>query len=129
MIINKDKTEEFTIQRDGDEKWKTCKILGSLLDTEKDIERRKALTLNVFNKFKYTLQSKRISKSIKIRIFVAYIQCVFLYNSELWTVTKSIEHKIDVFQRNILRKILGYNWIKGLQMKVYMKRPNLKLSV
>ena len=53
-----------------------CKILGSLLDTEKDIERRKALTFNVFNKFKYTLQSKRISQSIKIRIFVAYIQCV-----------------------------------------------------
>ena len=97
--------------------WKTCKILGSFLDTEKDIETRKALTFNVekdietrkaltfnvFNKFKHTLQSNIISQFIKIRIFVAYIQCVFLYNSELCTVTKSKEHKIYVFQRNILR--------------------------
>ena len=57
---------------------------------------------------------------------MAYIQCVFLYNSELWTVTKSIEHKIDVFQRNILRKILGYNWIKRISNESLYEKTKLE---
>ena len=29
-----------------------------------------------------------------------------MYNSELWTLTKKLENEIDVFQRNLLKKIL-----------------------
>ena len=42
-MINASKTEEYEIIRKGNEKWKKCKLLGSLLDTEKDIHRRKLL--------------------------------------------------------------------------------------
>ena len=31
---------------EGDDRWTACKYLGSLLDTEKDITRRKILALN-----------------------------------------------------------------------------------
>ena len=37
LIMNEEKTEEFTIKRNGEEKWKKCKLLGTLLDTEEDI--------------------------------------------------------------------------------------------
>ncbi len=41
-----------------------------------------------------------------MRIFNAFINSVFLYNSELWTLTKKLENEIDVFQRHLLRRIL-----------------------
>ncbi len=31
------KTEDYDITRKGDNKWKTCKLIGSLIDTEKGI--------------------------------------------------------------------------------------------
>ena len=46
LIINRSKTEEYDIGEEGDEKWKSCKILGSLLDTTKDIDRRRGLTID-----------------------------------------------------------------------------------
>ena len=35
LEINESKTEDYEIIRQGNEKWKTWKILGSLLDTER----------------------------------------------------------------------------------------------
>ena len=35
--FNDSKTEEYEITKDSDENWKKCKLLGSHLDTEKDI--------------------------------------------------------------------------------------------
>ena len=43
LIVNNTKTEEYEVVRGGDDKWKKCKYLGSLLETENDINRRKIL--------------------------------------------------------------------------------------
>ena len=57
LQINESKTEEYNIAQKGNEAWKECKILGSLLDTEKDINRGKMLAIDAyktrafFNKF------------------------------------------------------------------------------
>ena len=62
--------------------WKNCKLLGSLLDTEKDFGRRKRLTLDAMRKYDHVFKSKRISNALKIRTFNIYIASVFLYNTE-----------------------------------------------
>ena len=38
LIMNEEKTEEFTIKRNGEETWKKCKLLGTLLDTEENVK-------------------------------------------------------------------------------------------
>ena len=35
---------------------------------------------------------------------------IFLYNSELWNVTKTLEKKINSFQRRLLRYVLNIKW-------------------
>ena len=52
LICNKDKTEEYVINKTGDSTWKKCKYLGSLIDTEADYNRRKILALEVERKLK-----------------------------------------------------------------------------
>ena len=106
LFVNESKTEEYHITRGGDEKWKTCKCLGSLLDTDKDITRRKS----TYNKMKHIIENRKTSRTTIKRIFKAYLESVFLYNSELWTMNKKQRDVIDVFQRNQIRRALKVNW-------------------
>ena len=50
--MNEEKREEFTIKRNGEETWRKCKLLGTLLDTKEDVKRRKVLAMNVVNSMK-----------------------------------------------------------------------------
>ena len=50
LIVNADKTEEYTISRKSNKEWKKCKFLGSLLGNQEDITRRKQLANVAFAK-------------------------------------------------------------------------------
>ena len=81
--------------------WRKCKLLGSLLGTEEDFIRRKQLTLNAMKKYENIFKSKHIGNKMKIRTFQMYIASVFLYNTEIWSVNKTLNEKIDSFpQKN-----------------------------
>lgn len=110
LSINASKTEEFEVSREGNDSWKSCKFLGSLLDTECDIKRRKSLSLVAFAKLKDVFKHKKISRNSKIRVFNVYVKSVFMYNSELWTLSKKLENDIDIFQRRLLRQILKIHY-------------------
>ena len=108
LLVNGDKTEWHTIRKHGTEDWKTCKYLGSLLDTiEEDFKRRKSLAFNAFNKLRFFLTHKKSPTQNKIRRFEAFVATIFLYNSETWTMTIKLEKKIDVLQRTFLRSIIN----------------------
>ena len=89
LHVNETKTEEHRIKHGGNDNWKKCKYLGTLLDTNSDISRRKCLAILAFNKLKIAFNSKLTIKN-KIRIFNAYmyIESIFLYNAKLWTLDK-----------------------------------------
>ena len=111
LMINKNKTEEYYIDNKTiDNKWKECKYLGSYLDTEKDLTRRKQMAMASYIKYKYLLESKRLSLRVRMRIFNVYVASIFMYNSEIWTLTKKSKNCIDVFHRSLLRKILKIKW-------------------
>ncbi|XP_071841678.1 uncharacterized protein [Apostichopus japonicus] len=110
LKINCTKTEKFTITRTGNDSWKKCKYVGSLLGTEEDINRRIGITNGAFNTLSNIFKSKNISRKIKLRIFETLLKSNFLYNCELWGTTKDLDCKIDTFQRRLLRNILIIRW-------------------
>ena len=92
--------------------WRKCKLLGSLLGTEEDIQRRKILTIDSMTSYEDLYKSKRISIPLKVRTFLAYSASVFLYNSELWALSETLEKQIDAFQRKLLRRVINIRWPK-----------------
>ena len=115
LNINEAKTEEYKIERNGNEDWRNCKLLGSLLDTDKDITRRKSLAIASINNLKYIFYNQKLNINIKTRVFNCYVSSVFLYNSELWTLTKSKEKCIDSFHRRIIKTAcLNIKWPKKI---------------
>ena len=105
LIMNEEKTEEFAIKRNGEETWKKCKLLGTLLDTQDDVKRRKVLAMNVVNSMKEIFFRDR-SIEVKIGSFNCYVGSAFLYNCETWTLTKTFENTIDLFLRRLLRIVV-----------------------
>ena len=89
-----------------EQSWKKCRFLGSLLENKEDINRRKQLACVTFNIYKPALCSNKISFKLRIRVFQALISSIFLYNSELWSLSKAQNNKLGVFQRIFLRQII-----------------------
>lgn len=124
LSVNTSKTEEYCIRKNGPEEWKKCKYLGSLLDTEQDINRRKGLAYNAFNKIKKFLTNKNSSIKNRVRRFEAFVSSIFLYNSELWCITDKIANKIDIIQRNFLRQILHIKLLDKIRNTEIYNRCN-----
>ena len=127
LYVNPTKTEKYTISRTSNGSWKKkCKLLGSLLDSDKDIKRRKGLAIDSFKTLENVFKSRHISEVIRLRIFKAYVESIFLYNSEIWTLTKSLEDKIDSFQRRLLRKVIRVNWPRLISNEDLYNRTHMK---
>ena len=62
----------------------------------------------------------------KIRILEFYIESVFLYNSELWTLTKLLVKEIDIFQRWVVNKIFNIHWQDKITNVELHRRYKLK---
>lgn len=125
LQINETKTEEYNIpNKQNSTPWQECKLLGSLIETVNDINRRKALTISVMKKYNYIFKSRRISNDYKIRVFKSYAGSVFLYNSEIWSLTSTLEKKIDAFQRRQLRFAINNIWPRKLSNEQLYKLTN-----
>ena len=55
----------------------------------------------------HTLKSKIIKRSVKMQIHKTLIRPVVMYGSDIWTLTKSDENLLRIFERKILRRIYG----------------------
>ena len=138
LLINSDKTEEHKIEwikktkkdtviNEEDWIWKKCNILGSMLDTKEDIKRRKSLALVVaLNKLNDIWENQKITIKLKSKIFNSTIKPIFLYNSELWALSKSEENQIDSFQRRLLRYMLCIKWPEKISTENLKEKLNFK---
>ena len=110
LYVSKSKTGKYHISKCSDTKWKFCKYIGSLIGNEEDIKRSKGLTHDNHHALESILKSKLVSQSVRIRIFRAYIESIFLYNSELWTLINTLERSIYSFHRRLLKKVIHVAW-------------------
>ena len=137
LLINPDKTEEHKIEwikkpkkgeviNEEDWTWKKCRILGSMIDTKEDVKRRKSLALVALNKLNDIWENKIVTVKLKLKIFNSTIKPIFLYNSELWALSKSEENKIDSYQRRLLRYMLCIKWPEKISTENLKEKLNFK---
>ena len=94
---------------------------GWMASSEKDFEIRKAMAWSACNKLKL-IWSSNLSRNLKIRLFRATVESVLLYNSETWTINKSMQRKIDGCYTRMLRMALGISWqAKVSNVDLYQK--------
>ena len=93
--------------------YKQCedfKYLGSFIrSSEKDMNSRIGQSWCSFNKLSKVWKSG-ISKAVKISTFRSIVESVLLYGAETWTLTKSMEHKLDGAYTRLLRAAQDIHW-------------------
>ena len=105
--------------------YKNIKLLGTKLDTEKDIAARKCKVWQMRNFF----CSKRLSNHHKIKIFRTYVETTLLYNAETWTLTKALEDSLNSFHRRLLRIALNIRYPKKISnSKLYNITKEIPIS-
>ena len=121
LFCNESKNEEYEVNYENRKngKWRKCKCLGSLLDTQADIKRRKSLAIEAMKTLN-DIWSSSLSISHKVDIFNCLIKSIFLYNSSLWTVTNTIKRKIDSFHRRLLRTAINFKYPKKISNDALM---------
>ena len=87
----------------------------------------KALSWAAMNKLDCIWKSS-LNRNLKVKLFGACVESILLYNSETWTVTRSMEIEIDGLYTKLLRRILNLSWRdhvtnKELSMDVYHPYP------
>ena len=125
ITYNQESTVEIT-SRSG----KTLKVvnnfkyLGSWMESsEKDFEVRKALAWSSCHKLK-KIWNSTLSRKIKVRLFLATVESVLLYGSETWTLTKSMEKKLNGCYTRMLLMCLNITWKQKLtNEQLYQELP------
>ena len=124
LSINDTKTERYTINRNNNS-WKKCKLLGSLLDTDEEIKRRKSLGINAANNLEHLFKNKHLTTATKMKVMDTYVKPIFMYTSELWTTNKSHEMSIDAFQRKLIRKhVFDIKWPNKMSNEQLYEKTN-----
>jgi hypothetical protein len=59
------------------------------------------------------LRSKLVRKDTRCKIYKTLIRPLVLYGCDSWTVIKTNEGKLSIFERKILRKIYGSSCVNG----------------
>jgi hypothetical protein len=74
---------------------------------------------NCYYGLRNVLRSKLLKKDTQCKIYRTLTRPVVLYGCENWTLTKTEEEKLNIFERKILRKIYGPSCVNGVWRMKY----------
>ena len=118
MIISKkpENEKKVNILIDGEplEQVQKFKYLGTQVTedgrSETELNSRIGAAKTKFSIMSTILTSRHLSIALKVRVLGCYVFSVFSYGSEAWTLTKTMEEKIDAFEMWCLRRMGGVSW-------------------
>ena len=102
------------------------KYLGAWMhSTERDVKQRKAAAWRASSKLTKIWKST-LSRPLKLRLFAATAESVFLYGCEAWTITPKLAKEIDGCYTRMLRAVLNVHWKQHItNMELYGELPKL----
>lgn len=105
-VAGKDEVDSDGAPLHGNEPWRFCKSLGSLLCSTADIMHRISLAWAAFQTYsKLWLRGTKIPLERKLVVYEAQVLSVLLYNCSSWSAPKTIMEKLNVCHRKQLRSI------------------------
>ena len=94
-----------------------------------DFNIRKGLAWSAINKLDRIWKSE-LHKELKIKFFRACVESILLYNSETWTLTQTMEIKIDGLYTKLLRRALNISWRSHVSnQELYGDIPKLSSTI
>ena len=94
------------------------KKVGSLIDDDKDVERRKQLaTVALYKLNNVWIKGNKLKTSTKIKLCKYLVKSILLYNCGTWALTLREEERLNAYHRKQLKKILNIRYPKKITNK------------
>ncbi|GFS24696.1 endonuclease-reverse transcriptase [Elysia marginata] len=140
MVRSKTELPKVNIKVKGKciEQIEQFKYLGQLITTDArsddEIKRRITITKSAFTKLSHILTSKRVGLLTRLRVMKCFVWSPFLYASEIWTLNKNTEKRIEAMKMWIYRRMQRISWKEKVTNKkvlesVGLQRPELLLTI
>jgi hypothetical protein len=124
------KPDPLTIEGQTVEAVESFVYLGSLVDTScrssPEIRRRIGIARQTFKDLERGVWHSKLSLSTKLRIYNVSVIAGLLYAGETWTMTSADYDRLDAFDSQCLRKILGIRWhdfVSNAEVRRRTKQP------
>ena len=131
LNINPSKTEYTIIQKEriSPGLLQKTKKLGTILDTEAELVRRKSLSNIALYKLKYIWKNRFVKTPLKVLLYKTYVRPILTYNCGTWATTKTLDRRIDSFHRRQLRIAVNRSFPKEIPSEnLYRITQQQKLS-
>lgn len=129
MVIGKEEhNEPLQIKLEGTclEQVRQYRYLGAMITTDgkddKEIRCRTAMAKEAFYNFANVLKNGKIRLDIRIRILKCYVWTVYRYASETWTISKTVERRVNAFEHWCYRRILRISWTDKIRNEEVLRR-------
>ena len=87
------------------------KYLGSIVQNDNGMDAEIQARIGGASKCSWAvnslLRSRHLTRTTKLQVYTTMIRPVLSYACETWALTKELERKLLVFERSVLRRILG----------------------
>ena len=97
-----------------------------------DVNRRMVIASTAMAKLSHIWSSNRFTIFTKVRIYNSLILSIVLYGAATWTLTKYLSKRLDAFDSQALRRIIGIRWperITNVEVRSQTKQPRLTLII
>ena len=129
-LDNLQETETITVGQYEFKRVEDFKYLGTIVTQKNECQIEIQQRIKMGNKCFYALgkllSSKVMSKEVKTQLYLTIIRPIVMYGSQCWTLRKTEEERLAVFERKVLRKIYGPIYDQELQG--WRKRHNQELT-
>ena len=82
-------------------------VVNDRMDTSIEVKRRIVAAFRATYGVSQILSSRSITRNTKFKIYKTLIRPVAIYGAESWNTTAADEERLSVFERKILRRIIG----------------------
>lgn len=132
-VLTSNVNNDYIIKTVGGEKLEhvtNFKYLGAYVPSSlHDYNTRKALAWSAVNRLDKIWKSN-LERKLKIKFFRACVESILLYNSETWSITKSMEIKINGLYTKLIRRVLNVSWRDHVSNKeLYGDLPLLSSTI
>ena len=130
MVVTKSKDNVCKIKVKGKdlEQVKKFRYLGTMISEDGkslvEVKRRIAIAKDAFWKYGELLRNN-ISIKTKKKILQCYINSVFMYGCESWTITEEIRRRIEAFEMWCYRRMLKIKWTDRVTNEEVLRRAGV----
>ena len=114
---------KISIQGKPIEQFEQMVYLGHIVTetgkSDTDIKRRIAIARSALTFLYKVLTSREVSLHTRIRLVKCYIWSTLLYGCETWTLSKTLETRIEAFEIWTFRRIKNISWANHKKMARY----------